>query len=195
MPEGYVEINGQLVKKPAKGRCAYCGSDMLEFYDDGSGICLNCGRTFSWLKPLKDPVNPQVKSEPKRSPPPVVAPPPRKTPVQPAPAPKKGILSARTISILGLLAALLIGLGAITLIATMNMGSWPPDDYDRDTIGNIVKAGMMLWATGTMLFLMAGFSAAATDELEEKVRSTLIISSVVLAVLSFSIWMGIKMFS
>ena len=60
LEDNMVYIDGRWVKKPTKGRCAYCGSDLLEFYDDGTGICLNCGRTFSWLKPLSGPVTPQA---------------------------------------------------------------------------------------------------------------------------------------
>ncbi|GEM_PF-4098355 len=37
-------------KKPTKGKCKECGSTNLEFYDDGSGKCLDCGRTFWWDK-------------------------------------------------------------------------------------------------------------------------------------------------
>lgn len=199
MQDGYVNINGQMYKKPTKGRCAYCGSDMLEFYDDGSGICLNCGRTFSWLNPLPGPVKPQtqasapatvaVSSQQKRN-----SPQPAQTYKAPKP-PKTGILSVKGITALGLVSALLIGMGAIILIATLPMGSWPPDDFDRDTLGNMTKAAIMIWATGTMLFLMAGFAAAGTDELDPNVRRTLISASVALAILSFSLWIGMKFIS
>ncbi len=211
MPEGYVEINGQMYKKPTKGRCAYCGSDMLEFYDDGSGICLNCGRTFSWLKPVKGPINPQPGGG---SPPPAAAPVaaaaatqtagrrapaekigPAPSPVVP-PAPKRkktGVIGSRGISALGLLGALLISLGAMTMIAVLPMGSWPPSNYDSEMLGNIKKAGMLVWSLGTMFFLMAGFSAAGTEEMDPGVRRTLIAASVALAILSFSLWMGLSM--
>ena len=195
MTDEYVTINGQQYKKPTKGRCAYCGSDMLEFYDDGTGICLNCGRTFSWLKPLKEPVKPQVSSAA-----PAAAAAPVSSPKRSSPAPmqaavppvKHGILSARAISALGLIGALLIGIGAIIMIAVLPMGSWPPSDFDSEVLGNITKGALMVWATGTMLFLMAGFSAAGTDELDPNVRRTLISASVALAILSFSIWMGMR---
>jgi hypothetical protein len=36
------------VKKPKKGKCKDCGSKNLQFYDDGTGRCPNCGRTFQW---------------------------------------------------------------------------------------------------------------------------------------------------
>jgi len=37
-----------MVEKPTEGLCSRCDSESLEFYDDGSGRCLNCGRTFRW---------------------------------------------------------------------------------------------------------------------------------------------------
>jgi len=36
-------------KKPTKGKCRDCNSQ-IEFLDDGSGICTNCGRTIWWDK-------------------------------------------------------------------------------------------------------------------------------------------------
>lgn len=201
-----VFINGQWVTKPTKGKCAYCGSDLLEFYDDGTGICLNCGRTFSWLKPLAGPVAPAQKAEPQRQ-----APPPKRTytpPVQPQKSPKAapkkdieypeeitegpGFLSPRAISIMAFIGALLIGIGAIIFILAMPIGSWPKST-DGELIGNLVKIGMIIWASGTMVFLMAGFAAAGTREMNYRVRATLIASSVVLAILSFSFWIGMGM--
>ncbi len=37
-----------MVEKPTGGICSRCDSESLEFYDDGSGRCVNCGRTFRW---------------------------------------------------------------------------------------------------------------------------------------------------
>ncbi len=37
-----------MVEKPTEGLCSRCDSESLEFYDDGSGRCLNCGRNFRW---------------------------------------------------------------------------------------------------------------------------------------------------
>lgn len=37
-----------MVEKPNEGICSKCGAESLEFYDDGSGRCVNCGRTFHW---------------------------------------------------------------------------------------------------------------------------------------------------
>lgn len=37
-----------VAKKPRKGKCKDCGSKNLQFYDDGTGRCPNCGRTFQW---------------------------------------------------------------------------------------------------------------------------------------------------
>ena len=85
--------------------------------------------------------------------------------------------------------ALLIGIGAIIYILAMPMGSWPkPSDYEMS--GNIKKIGLLLWSSGSMLFLMAGFGSAGTREMNYKVRATLIASSVALAILSFSFWLG-----
>jgi len=39
------------IKKPESGTCRACGSDRLEFMDDGWGKCANCGRTFRWRVP------------------------------------------------------------------------------------------------------------------------------------------------
>ena len=195
MPDEYVKIDGQMYKKPTKGRCAYCGSDMLEFYDDGTGICLNCGRTFSWLKPLKEPVKPQVSSAAPAAAAAASTSAPRKTKPAPAPAAlpvRNGVLSAKVISILGLIGGLLIGIGAIMIIAILPMGSWPPEDFDSETLGNIMKGALLVWATGTMLFLMAGFASAGTDELDPSVRRTLISASVALAILSVSLWIGMR---
>ena len=36
------------IHKPATGVCAGCRSARLTFLDDGSGRCLDCGRTFRW---------------------------------------------------------------------------------------------------------------------------------------------------
>jgi hypothetical protein len=78
----------------------------------------------------------------------------------------------------------------MVLIAIQPIGSWPPPEFDMGLIGNIKKIGMLIWSIGTMLFLMAGFSAASTEELDPNVRRTLIASSVALAILSFSLWIG-----
>ncbi|GEM_PF-2583715 len=225
MEDNMVYIDGRWVKKPTKGRCAYCGSDLLEFYDDGTGICLNCGRTFSWLKPLSGPVPaqsaPQPPPQPQQTRPPVLTqapqrpPAPRKAPRQ---APRQqyqapveesqyygekkpvsqehavfpegpGFLSPKAVSIMAFIGALLIGIGAIIYILAMPMGSWPkPSDYEMS--GNIKKIGLLLWSSGSMLFLMAGFGSAGTREMNYKVRATLIASSVALAILSFSFWLG-----
>lgn len=37
-----------MVEKPEEGICSRCDSENLEFYDDGSGRCLDCGRAFRW---------------------------------------------------------------------------------------------------------------------------------------------------
>ncbi len=37
-----------MVEKPEEGICSQCGTEELEFYDDGSGSCRNCGRVFRW---------------------------------------------------------------------------------------------------------------------------------------------------
>lgn len=37
-----------MVDKPTEGICSRCNSEDLEFYDDGSGRCMNCDRTFRW---------------------------------------------------------------------------------------------------------------------------------------------------
>ena len=220
MENNRVFINGQWVTKPTKGKCAYCGSDLLEFYDDGTGICLNCGRTFSWLKPLAGPVAPQAQ----RTPPRRAAPPPREDYAAYAPpppdvaskrakrTPKKGredfeesprsaeypegpgFLSPRAISIMAFIGALLIGIGAIVYVLAMPMGSWPKYG-DSELIGNLMKIGMIIWASGTMVFLMAGFAAAGTREMNYRVRATLIASSVALAILSFALWLGMGMMS
>ncbi len=211
MEDNRVFINGQWVKKPTRGKCAYCGSDLLEFYDDGTGICLNCGRTFSWLKPLPGPVGQAQKAPPQTS-----APPHRQqaayassvpVPREPRRAPKRsgaspepvaetaeiqegpGFLSPRAISILAFIGALLLGIGSIITILAIPMGSWPKSS-DYEMIGNLRKIGMMIWASGTMIFLMAGFAAAGTREMNYRVRATLIASSVALAMLSFSLWLG-----
>ena len=216
-----VYIDGRWVKKPTKGRCAYCGSDLLEFYDDGTGICLNCGRTFSWLKPLSGPVTPQASTAP-QAPPQHTAPPqrsaktaqtyrgrpPASTPRRaPEPMPRgtappasvsgefpegPGFLSPKAVSIIAFLGALFIGIGAITYILAIPMGSWPKQS-DVELIGNITKSGMIIWALGTMLFLMAGFAAAGTREMSYRVRAALITSSVALAILSFALWIGLRM--
>ncbi len=211
MEDNRVFINGQWVKKPTRGKCAYCGSDLLEFYDDGTGICLNCGRTFSWLKPLPGPVSqghrtaPQTSSRPQKQHTAYVTQSsgplePKRTPGRP-PAPPEpvsehvgvpegpGFLSPRAVSILAFIGALLLGVGAIITILAIPMGSWPKSS-DYELIGNLRKIGMIIWASGTMIFLMAGFAAAGTREMSYRVRATLIASSVALAILSFSFWLG-----
>ena len=37
-------------EKPSGGKCSQCGKESLSFYDDGSGVCEACGRTFWWDK-------------------------------------------------------------------------------------------------------------------------------------------------
>ncbi|MFO8110345.1 MAG: hypothetical protein R6U17_07500 [Thermoplasmata archaeon] len=37
-----------MVRKPSEGICGACGSEELEFFDDGSGRCTECQRTFKW---------------------------------------------------------------------------------------------------------------------------------------------------
>ncbi len=41
--------------KPTSGKCSVCGSRNLTFNDDGTGKCLDCGRTFWWDKAMKPP--------------------------------------------------------------------------------------------------------------------------------------------
>ncbi len=247
MENNKVFINGQWVTKPTRGKCAYCGSDLLEFYDDGTGICLNCGRTFSWLRPLSGPVTPAQRAPPEKYPPrmqsPAYASTPQAPPRRPAPPPREnypayavpqsrpparkprtsskkvkeypeetntkggfpegpGFLSPKAISIMAFIGALLLGIGAIITILAMPMGSWPKlptygdPNYNQlyastmELIGNLRKIGMIIWASGTMIFLMAGFAAAGTREMNYRVRATLIASSVALAILSFSLWLG-----
>lgn len=37
-----------MVRKPQEGICGSCGSDDMEFLEDGSGICNKCNRRFKW---------------------------------------------------------------------------------------------------------------------------------------------------
>lgn len=39
------------ILKPEKGVCGVCGSTRLQFFDDGSGRCIECGHTFRWRVP------------------------------------------------------------------------------------------------------------------------------------------------
>lgn len=41
----------QILVKPTFGICSQCNSSMLQFYDEGEGCCLNCGRQFTWIDP------------------------------------------------------------------------------------------------------------------------------------------------
>lgn len=36
------------VVKPVKGKCTYCKSQHIRYFDDGSGRCSNCGKEFTW---------------------------------------------------------------------------------------------------------------------------------------------------
>jgi len=47
--------------KPRGGICSRCNTNSLEFYDDGSGACMGCGRMFMW-KGDPDPLNPFMDS-------------------------------------------------------------------------------------------------------------------------------------
>ncbi|MEM3396591.1 MAG: FlaD/FlaE family flagellar protein [Thermoplasmata archaeon] len=49
----------QSLEKPTEGICAKCGSTKLSFFDDGTGKCNNCGRTFNWKAALASPPAPQ----------------------------------------------------------------------------------------------------------------------------------------
>ena len=88
----------------------------------------------------------------------------------------------------------MLGVGVLVWIASLPMGSWPKNE-DPDLIGNLRKVALLIWSSGTMLFLMAGFSAAGTREMNYRVRATLVASSVALAILSFSLWLGMAMMS
>ena len=203
-----VYIDGKWVKKPTKGRCAYCGSDLLEFYDDGTGICLNCGRTFSWLKPLAGPIAPQAQkprtegtphrtqqpahpSRPKKAPerPPVIDRHTEPPSMPPEPQEGPGFISPKAISIVGFLGGLLLGIGIIVIILAQPMGSWPRYS-DSELIGNLRKIGMIIWASGAMLLTMAGFSATGTKEMNYKVRIALVASSVLIAIFFLSLWIA-----
>lgn len=46
-----------MVEKPEEGICSRCDSENLEFHDDGSGRCLNCGRSFRWVS--KEDISPK----------------------------------------------------------------------------------------------------------------------------------------
>lgn len=50
-----------MVNKPSEGICSRCNSENLEFYDDGSGRCMNCGRTFRWAS--KEEIAQQIEEE------------------------------------------------------------------------------------------------------------------------------------
>lgn len=39
------------ILRPARGVCGACGSDRLQFHEDGGGTCLACGRGFWWRSP------------------------------------------------------------------------------------------------------------------------------------------------
>jgi len=39
------------ILKPEKGVCGVCSSTRLQFFDDGSGRCIECGHTFRWRVP------------------------------------------------------------------------------------------------------------------------------------------------
>ncbi len=41
-----------MVEKPTEGICGACGSENLEFFDDGSGRCTDCDRAFQWALDL-----------------------------------------------------------------------------------------------------------------------------------------------
>ncbi|MDG6220406.1 MAG: hypothetical protein QCI38_03035, partial [Candidatus Thermoplasmatota archaeon] len=45
-------------QKPSKGKCGGCSSSDLVFYDDGSGMCNECGHVFWWDKSM----NPEGKN-------------------------------------------------------------------------------------------------------------------------------------
>ncbi len=38
------------IYKPTTGVCSICDRRALEFYDDGMGRCVYCGRTFNWIE-------------------------------------------------------------------------------------------------------------------------------------------------
>jgi hypothetical protein len=44
-------IPTQVIAKPTFGVCTLCNSFMMQFHDNGEGVCLNCGWTFNWMDP------------------------------------------------------------------------------------------------------------------------------------------------
>ena len=51
--------------KPTSGICSVCERNSLEFYDNGLGRCLFCGRTFDWYTPSQSRGSGIDKSKPK----------------------------------------------------------------------------------------------------------------------------------
>lgn len=43
-----------MAEKPESGICFQCGSENLEFRDDGTGRCNDCEREYNWEEPLLD---------------------------------------------------------------------------------------------------------------------------------------------
>ncbi len=60
-----------MVDKPSEGKCSECGSENLQFFDDGSGKCPDCGRTFTWAsQPQQTQTQPstqQTTAQPQRT--------------------------------------------------------------------------------------------------------------------------------
>ena len=56
-PEQYAQAQGSYApqrpprQKPTSGKCSKCNGMDMRFYDNGQGVCLRCGREFTWGGP------------------------------------------------------------------------------------------------------------------------------------------------
>lgn len=190
-----------MVEKPKEGICSVCGSERLEFYDDGTGRCPDCGRTFRWASQEEiegGPPEPEVSEEPRMQEEPEVSPEPQdeaKTapstePERRSPArvskPPTSRKESRTFLWIAVVGFIIMMVG-YTLIYGLNAVSTMQDD-GLENINAYRNIGVMLNFVGVLIVGIGLLIGAVTaDQLDDKIRAWLLIAMAILLGLFLSL--------
>ena len=167
-----------MVEKPKEGICSQCGTEELEFYDDGSGSCRNCGRVFRWNHEFPEPDldverwGDKIHSEymgaweEQNNSGFTASRPPRATTRVKT---KKGFLYICTVGII----LLVIGYVMICMLMADAMGE--VDTLDEKP--EFINIGLMLNSVGVLvLSLGLIYGAATADHLDSQIRAWMLIA-------------------
>jgi len=173
-----------MVEKPTEGICSQCKSESLDFFDDGSGRCMNCGRTFRWAseeelnqetthydsptqtrtssqQPISQSSRTNVGQSAKMQ---------GYTPSQRSERYKKP--NGKKFLWLGVTGIVLMIVGyVLSSIFTMNIGLEEHDEIVRGIYILLTSVGVLMAGMGMLIF------GSVADHLDENIRMGLIIAS------------------